>query len=206
MPAPTTQTPPQCPLGSSRTPPAAPTVALSPLLFPVLSGLAGSTGSNQLSRKHPGWGCGDPRERNLPAHSLLRDPLHPVSSPRGSPSPAASPTLAPHQEEGEVRARPWGQSGGHVLTSAPALTREAPAMAPGLPQGGPQRPGSSRPLLGPPASAASMWEEEGVTSTPPPQKAAVFRAMTDPSSPAWCYQHPSPPFSEQKPLSPPPPE
>lgn len=179
---------------------------LFPLWLPVLWGLAGSTGSNQLSRKPPGWGCGDPRERILAAHGLLRDPLHPVPSPRGSPSPAGSPRLAPHQEEGKVRARSWGQSGGHVLTSAPALTREAPATAPGLPRGGPRRPGSSRPRLGPPASAASMWEVEGVTSTPPPQKAAVFRAIMAPSSPAWRYQHPSPPSSELKPLSPPPPE
>lgn len=204
MPGPTPETPPQCPLGFSRTPPAAPTVVLS---FPSITscplGLAGSTGSNQLSRKPPGWGCGDPRERVLPAHSLLRDPLPSLSSGR-SPSPAGSPRLAPHQEEGKVRARPWGQSGGHVLTSAPALTREAPAMAPGPPRGGPRRPGSSRPALGLPSFCGLHVGRRGGDLQAPPQEAAVFGAIMAPSSRAWRYQHPSPPSSLSRSLFPPP--
>lgn len=192
MPAPTPQTPPQSP----RVSPAGLSGTLSSL-YHFLSSQAwqgaqeaiSSLGNVQAGLR------GSQGERTLPAHSLLPDPLHPVSSRRGRPSPAGSPRLAPHQEEGKIGARPWGQRGGHVLTSAPALTREAPATAPGLPRGRLQRPGSSRPPQGPPASAAPMWGEEGVPSKPPPQKAAVFRAITAPSSWARRYQHPSPPSS-----------
>lgn len=75
----------------------------------------------------PTVSCGTLRGQVEP--SPIQCPLH-----WGSISPADNPRLAQHQDGGRGRARPRGQSRGDLLTSAPALTRDAPAMAPGLPQ------------------------------------------------------------------------
>lgn len=95
--------------------------------------------------------AGIPGREDSPAHSLLRDPIPSRVLPRYSPSPSGSPRLAPHQEEGKVRTRPWGQSGGHWRSRADLCSSSDQGSSCHVPRAAPrrsERPGSSRPPLG----------------------------------------------------------